>query len=102
MTGNHPSFGAVVSPLRGTSSEVPPFVICAASRAAPSPASSAWLIGPSRPAVPRRKICGRLGVTTNQIDQRRSLLAGFDEARREVDATGTMAGMDTFTQRAST
>jgi len=35
-----------------------------------------------------------------RINNRRELLEGFDDLRRDIDATGTMAGMDTFQQRA--
>src|SRR6185437_7286369 len=40
------------------------------------------------------------GVTTQRSDERRGLLQQFDSVRREVDASGTMRGLDTFTARA--
>src|ERR1044072_3890867 len=40
------------------------------------------------------------GVTVNQLADRKSLLKSFDNVRREIDTSGTMAGMDTFEQQA--
>jgi uncharacterized protein (DUF1501 family) len=40
------------------------------------------------------------GVNTENANTRRDLLERFDTTRREIDQTGTMRGMDTFTQRA--
>ena len=34
------------------------------------------------------------------MDDRKDLLASFDNVRRDIDATGTMKGMDAFTSRA--
>jgi uncharacterized protein (DUF1501 family) len=39
-------------------------------------------------------------VTTERSADRRGLLERFDTVRREIDASGTMAGMDAFTARA--
>jgi hypothetical protein len=41
-----------------------------------------------------------LSVPQDRVDDRRSLLNQFDSIRRDVDSTGTMAGMDTFAARA--
>src|SRR5207302_4633010 len=40
------------------------------------------------------------GVTDSRMGRRKDLLATFDSVRREIDATGTMRGMDAFTTRA--
>ena len=40
------------------------------------------------------------GVTEQRIDDRRTLLDSFDDTRREIDATGTMTGIDSYTERA--
>jgi hypothetical protein len=44
----------------------------------------------------------RLGrdMTTDRLDDRKALLAGFDTIRRDLDTSGTLKGMDTFTTRA--
>ena len=39
-------------------------------------------------------------VDGTRMDDRKTLLASFDDARRDIDASGTMKGMDTFTTRA--
>jgi hypothetical protein len=40
------------------------------------------------------------GVDDLRINERKALLEGFDDVRRDLDATGTMAGLDSFTTRA--
>src|SRR5439155_648425 len=40
------------------------------------------------------------GVTAERLDERKSLLNAFDDTRRDVDASGTMAGMDAYTEKA--
>ena len=40
------------------------------------------------------------GVDANRVDDRKSLLSTFDNVRREIDASGTMKGIDAFTTRA--
>jgi len=39
-------------------------------------------------------------VSLNRLDDRKSLLGGFDNFRKEADRGGVMAGMDSFTARA--
>ena len=40
------------------------------------------------------------GNEAEQLEDRKGLLSSFDNIRREVDASGTMAGMDSFTTKA--
>jgi len=40
------------------------------------------------------------GIDTSRTDDRKALLNSFDSLRRDVDASGTMKGMDAFTARA--
>jgi uncharacterized protein (DUF1501 family) len=40
------------------------------------------------------------GISLDQLADRKSLLRGFDTLRREVDASGMIAGLDTFTEQA--
>jgi uncharacterized protein (DUF1501 family) len=101
-TQAHPSFGAVVSKLRsGQSNDVPPFV----SLRGMSIGTEPGFLGISHrpftaegPGVQNLRLNG--GITADRLDDRKDLLARFDTARREVDATGTMAGMDSFAGRA--
>jgi uncharacterized protein (DUF1501 family) len=40
------------------------------------------------------------GVTLDRLEDRKGLLGAFDDTRREIDATGSMAGMDAYTEKA--
>jgi hypothetical protein len=40
------------------------------------------------------------GITLDRLGDRTNLLGSFDKLRREVDSSGKMAGLDTFTQQA--
>jgi uncharacterized protein (DUF1501 family) len=40
------------------------------------------------------------GVTVSRLADRKTLLRGFDGLRRDLDATGTMKGMDAFNEQA--
>ncbi len=101
LTG-HPSFGAVVSKLRGEASgAVPPFV----SLRGTSRGSEPGFLGvshrpftPSGPGNANLKLAN--GVTSERLDDRKVLLEKFDDVRRDIDATGTMAGIDSYTERA--
>ncbi len=53
---------------------------------------------PDGPGVQNLRLPG--GVDGARMDDRKSLLASFDNVRRDVDASGTMKGMDSFTERA--
>jgi uncharacterized protein (DUF1501 family) len=39
-------------------------------------------------------------MSAERLADRRNLLEGFDDLRRDIDATGNMAGLDSFTTRA--
>jgi uncharacterized protein (DUF1501 family) len=100
--GQHPSFGSVLSKLRGgTSSDIPPFV----SLRGMSMGTEPGFLGiahrpftPDGPGLANLKLAN--GVNQAQLDDRKSLLARFDDTRRDADASGAMAGMDAFAQRA--
>ena len=100
-TAHHPSFGSVMSrsarqakptsrlrqPPRQTLGSEPGFLGVAHRPFTPD--------GPGavEPQPQRRQ-------PMDAIDDRRSLLQQFDTVRRDIDATGTMRGLDTFTARA--
>jgi hypothetical protein len=101
-TANHPSFGSVMSRLRGNgNADIPPFVslrgmsigcepgyLGVAHRAfTPSGAGMATLTLPG-------------GIDAVRNEDRRDLRDRFDTLQRDIDQTGTMRGMDEFTQRA--
>jgi hypothetical protein len=97
---HHPSFGAVVSRLR-PQSEVPPFVSLRGMGIGLEPGFlgvSHRAFTPSGPAFDNLRLPN--GVSARQVEDRRNLLLEFDNLRRDIDASGTMAGLDTFQQRA--
>jgi hypothetical protein len=102
-TAHHPSFGAVMSKLRGNASgnDVPPFV----SLRGMSPGTEPGFLGiahrpftPDGPGVQNLHLPG--GVDTGRMDDRKALLTSFDSVRRDIDQTGTMKGIDSFVARA--
>jgi Protein of unknown function (DUF1501) len=97
----HPSLGSVVAKVRGLSGGVPPFV----SLRGLSVGCEPGFLGISyRPYVPGGQESANLkmpaNVTSERFADRRELLATFDNVRRDVDASGAMAGMDSFQQQA--
>jgi hypothetical protein len=101
-TTHHPSFGAVLSRVRGEGeSGVPPFVSLRGMSVGLEPGYLGVghrAFTPDGPGLENLRLAG--GVDATRVGQRRSLLAGFDTVRRDLDATGTMAGLDAFTARA--
>jgi hypothetical protein len=101
-TAGHPSFGAVVSKLRAvTSGAVPPYVSLRGMSKGTEPGYLGVAHRPFTPGGPGNanlRLAG--GVTADRLGTRRSLLEAFDDTRREIDATGTMAGIDAFSERA--
>jgi hypothetical protein len=99
---HHPSFGAVVSRLRGNAqADVPPFVSLRGMGIGCEPgylgvAHRAFT--PSGPGMSNLGLAG--GLNSQRVEDRRSLLAEFDNVRRDIDASGTMSGMDAFATRA--
>jgi len=101
-TQHHPSFGSVISKLRsGRANDIPPFVSLRGMSIGTEPG---YLGIAHRPFTPDGQGLQNLrlasGVTTDRLDDRKSLLASFDAIRRDVDASGTMQGMDDFNVRA--
>ncbi len=99
-TADHPSIGAVVSKLRGQGA-VPPFVSLRGMSRGTEPGYLGVAHRPFTPGGPgNANLRLANNVTTTRLDARRDLLATFDDTRREIDASGTMRGMDTYTERA--
>jgi Protein of unknown function (DUF1501) len=100
-TAHHPSFGSVVSRTRSNGSDVPPFVSLYGMTIGNEPG---YLGVAHRPFSPSGQGHANLsrpgGVTVENTHDRRRLLDEFDSIRRDLDSSGTMRGMDTFTQRA--
>jgi hypothetical protein len=101
-TAHHPSFGAVMSKLRGSANDIPPYVsLRGMSRYGTDPGYLGVAHRPFTPDGPGfqdLRLPG--GVDTARVDDRKSLLSSFDDIRRDIDASGTMKGLDSFTTRA--
>ena len=53
-----------------------------------------------RPLGPTRKDMVLNGITTDRLDNRDLLLKSMDRLRRDIDNSGTLEGIDTFTRQA--
>ena len=105
--GGRPSIGSAVSKLYGpVDPSVPPFVgLAARTRHVPwSDAGTAGYLGtsfaPFKPDGPGLENMKLNDMTLDRLQDRRQLLTSIDKLKREIDASGTMAGMDAFGQRA--
>jgi hypothetical protein len=101
-TTNHPSFGAVMSKVRGGgANDIPPFVSLRGMSRGTEPG---FLGVAHRPFTPSGEGIRNLrlanGVNGTRMDDRKTLLTSFDEIRRDIDVSGTMKGIDSFTSRA--
>jgi Protein of unknown function (DUF1501) len=101
MTANHPSFGSMVSRLRGQTGNLPPFV----SLRGMSRGTEPGFLGIShRPFSPNGEGVNNLRpnpqVNSQRMDQRRSLMEAFDGIQSELDTNGSISGLDEFTNRA--
>jgi hypothetical protein len=97
----HPSFGAVVSKLRGSKADVPPFVSLRGMSRGTEPGYLGVAHRPFTPSGPGlQNLKLPASVSADRLDERKALLEGFDDVRRDIDASGTMAGLDSFTARA--
>jgi hypothetical protein len=98
---HHPSFGSVVSKLRGRRRDIPPFVSLGKLWQGMDPGYlgvAHRAFSPSGPGVDNLRLGN--GMTLNRLEDRKQLLSSFDTVRREIDASGTMKGMDAFNARA--
>jgi len=98
----HPSFGSVVSKLRSdANSSVPPFVSLRGMARGTEPGFLGVAHRPFSPNGPGlQDLKMPQGVDDARLDSRKNLLDTFDDTRRDIDATGTMSGLDAFTARA--
>jgi hypothetical protein len=99
---HHPSFGAVMSRLRnGSANDIPPFVSLRGMSVGTEPG---YLGIAHRPFTPNgegvRNLRLASGVDSTRMDDRKNLLGSFDTLRRDLDTSGTMKGIDSFTTRA--
>jgi hypothetical protein len=99
---HHPSFGAVVSKLRGAASPaIPPFVSLSGSSLGLEPgylgiAHRAFT--PSGPGL--RNLRPTRGVSARRLAERQHLLSRFDTIRRDLDVRGAVQGLDSIQTKA--
>ena len=102
--GGHPSIGSVLAKVEGpVDLSVPPFVGLAKVGVWRNPGTPGFLgptYAPFKPDGPGMVDMKLNGVTLDRLRDRRSLLTAFDHFRREADASGQMASLDAFGQRA--
>ncbi len=105
--GGRPSIGSVVSKLGGpVDPGVPPFVALAEkTQHGPwsEPGAPGFLGAAFKAFKPQGEGMADLRLNTvssDRLKDRKSLLKGLDNLKREVDATGMLRGMDAFTEAA--
>src|SRR5262245_50980862 len=103
--GKRPVFGAVVSHLRPRADGMPPYVSLMYDRPGLYDNEGPTYIGPShRPFVPKsdglKNLSLSKAVSLERLGDRRELVRHFDTLRRDVDATGDMTALDSYTRRA--
>jgi hypothetical protein len=105
-SGGWPQFGSAVAKLQGAADPaVPPFVsLCYQCTHGPynepGPGFLGASLAPFRPMGPSKDDMVLKGISVDRMSDRKTLLKNFDTVRKEVDASGAMQGMDTFTEQA--
>jgi hypothetical protein len=93
--GGRPSLGSVISKLQGpTGSGAPPFVSYNMSY----PGYLGPVYKSYQPQGGDLRLVG--GMTADRLESRTNLLGALDRIRRDVDGSGQMNALDSFTQRA--
>jgi hypothetical protein len=104
--GGWPQFGSAVARLQGPADPAtPPFVsLCYTCTHGPYNEPGPGFLGqpsqPFRPMGPTRNDMVLRGLDVARLADRRTLLHQFDALRRDIDASGTMDGMDAFQSQA--
>lgn len=96
-----PGLGSIVSRIRGTNhpeTGLPTYVRLGGIYA-DGPAFLGTAYGPFDPAGEARRNMS-LAIDRSRLDQRRAMLAGIDNVRREIDRNQLMEGLDSFEQQA--
>lgn len=105
--GGRPAIGSVLGKVYGPRDPGIPASVALAEKTSHVPWSEpgpAGFLGaayqPFRPSGSGMEDLTLNGVSLDRLDDRRSLLQGLDQLKRNSDATGTMVGMDSFTEAA--
>jgi hypothetical protein len=105
-SGGWPQFGSTIARLQGpVDRTTPPFIsLCYTCTHGPYNEPGPGFLGPAlapfRPMGPSRSDMVLRGISVDRLADRQTLLRSFDQMRRDVDASGTIDGMDHFTQQA--
>lgn len=93
--GGRPSLGSIVSKIQGDGASGAPAFISYNG-------GEHGYLGPVyKPFKPEGgSLSLGKGLTTDRLDERTNLLQSMDKIRREVDSSGQMAALDSFTQKA--
>src|SRR5579864_416788 len=107
MQGGRPSLGSILSKLKGpVNPAVPPFVGLSPKMGHTpwsdngSPGYLGLAHAPFTPYSSDMTSMQLQGITHDRLGDRKSLLRSFDGLRRDIDANGSIEGMDVFTQQA--
>src|SRR5262245_41149078 len=103
--GSRPSFGSVVSRLRGRGNGMPPYVSLAGEGAAADHPGPGYLGAAYRAFNPRQKVgLDNLSlhqeISLDRLADRKGLLRSFDTLRQNMDSRGEIQGADAFTTQA--
>ncbi|HEV3163883.1 MAG TPA: DUF1501 domain-containing protein [Isosphaeraceae bacterium] len=105
--GGRPSLGAIISKLQGpVNSAVPPFVGLSPVTKEPrwgNPGDPGYLgltNGPYAPFRGGNLSLADMGMTSDRLSGRMTLLDQLDHLRRQIDRSDAIEGMDTFTHQA--
>ncbi|MCA9211999.1 MAG: DUF1501 domain-containing protein [Planctomycetales bacterium] len=105
--GGHPSLGAVAAKVQGQVDPAVPAFVGLAEKTSHVPWSdpgSSGFLGPAyscfKPEGSGLADMVLNGVSAERLDDRKQLRNSFDRMRREIDASGIMNGVDTFTEQA--
>lgn len=105
--GGRPSIGAVVSRLQGQVDPAVPAFVGLAEKTQHTPWSDAGAPGflgaaykPFKPDGEGMSDLRLNNVSLDRLNDRKNLLTGLDNLKREADATGMLRGMDAFTEAA--
>jgi hypothetical protein len=105
--GGRPAMGSVLGKIFGPRDPGIPASVALAEKTSHVPWSEpgpAGFLGaayqPFRPNGNGMEDLTLNGVSLDRLDDRRSLLRGLDQLKRESDASGIMTGMDSFTEAA--
>jgi hypothetical protein len=100
-TAHHPSAGSVLSRVRGSGHGVPPFVSLRGMTRGTEPGFLGVAHRPFTTNGPGiRNLSMARSVTLDKLEDRKALREAFDGINRDVDGSGTLKGMDSFTSQA--